>query len=141
MRPVIACVIVAALSAFAVLEHYKRTTTANSLFPDPYRVGSAGERYREVAAQLPEDSVLGYISNRDLNTAEGGALFFGAQFALVPRILVRWNHPRSGQLVLGNFPPEDNLGLTIAQTEVDNGFLLEHDFGAGVVLFRKRDEQ
>jgi len=141
MRHLIACLFIALLSVFAAMEHYRRNALVNNGFPDVYRIGEAADRYAELARRFPDNTILGYVSNQDLGTATGGALYFGAQMALAPRILVRSDHPEAGRFVLGNFPPSEELDTTIAQTAVDSGLDLVEDLGNGVVLYEKRNTQ
>ena len=137
MKTVIACAIVAALSVYATLEQYYRTDVINERFPDPYLVGAAQARYGGAAAMLPADAIVGYVSNRKLNNAEGGAMFFGAQYVLAPRILVDWDKVDKDQFVLGNFPPARDVHTTVEQSGKLYGLRVERDFGDGVVLYRK----
>ena len=79
---------VALLCLFAALEYYRATTVANKRSPDPYRIGYQERHFREAAEMLPADAVVGYISNAEFDSIPGAAAFFGAHWALAPRIVV-----------------------------------------------------
>ncbi len=125
--------LVAILSLFAALDYWQITTRYNKAYPDVYRIGFQDARFREVVAAVPDDAVLGYISDADFATIRGSSAFFGAQYALTPRILVPYKSPHARDLILGNYSKK----VDPAQVARKRGFELLKDFGAGVILFRK----
>lgn len=124
---------VAVLSFFSVTDYWRFTTAYNEKNPDAYRIGFQAPRFRAVAAEVPPNAVLGYISNLDFNDLKGSTAFFGAQYALTPRILVPWGSEHATGLVLGNFSAE----IDPESYAVSHGMRLVRNFGAGVFLFRK----
>ena len=137
MRAAVACAVVGLLGCYAALDYYGRTRAANRKSPDFYRIGVQEPRFREIAKEFPEDAIVGYISDVDTDTVIGGTAFFGAQYVLTPRVLVDWDDPESGELVLGNFADEAQLADTLSRLARDHGLRVVREFEAGVVLFRK----
>jgi len=124
---------VAVLSFFSVTDYWRFATAYNEKNPDAYRIGFQEPRFRAVAAQVPPNAVLGYISNLGFNDLKGSTAFFGAQYGLTPRILVPWDSEYATGLVLGNFSTQ----IDPESYAASHGMVLVEDFGAGVILFRK----
>jgi hypothetical protein len=125
--------LVALLVLFAAMDFWRRTLDYNRRNPDPYKIGFQEPRFRKAAAELPDDAVLGYVSNLDRESLEGSTAFFGCQYALTPRILVPAESKLAPDLVLGNFSDFTDP----ASFAADHGMTLVKDFGLGVVLFRR----
>ena len=121
------------LVLFAAMDFWSRTQDYNRRSPDPYKIGFQEPRFRIAAAAIPEDAVLGYISNLDRDSLEGSTAFFGCQYALTPRILVPADSEFAREFVLGNFSDSTDP----ASFAAERGMSVVQDFGLGVVLFRK----
>jgi hypothetical protein len=128
-----ACVL---LSLSAVLDLYQGTAEHNAQQPDPFRIGYQEPRFREVAAQLPLDQPVGYVSNLAFPELRGSAAFFGAQYGLAPRILVPFDHPRAGPFTIGNFSADVELADITSHLAREKGFRVIRALDSGVVLFR-----
>jgi hypothetical protein len=126
--------LVALLALAASLEFYRTTTISNRSSGDPYEVETQVRRLREAAAVLPRDAVVGYVSDVPFDQVRGSAAFFGAQYALAPRVLVELPARESTDWVLGNFSkPAD-----IAAVAQHHQLKLERDLGRGVIIFRRK---
>ena len=120
----------AALSIWGVAEYFGFETAYQRQSRDPYQVAAQAARLEGVVALVPEDAVLGYMTDLEQGSTGALALFNGAQYALAPRIL----RQDSGQIrVLGNFAHPADFGALGRQ----HGLSIERDFQNGVVLFRK----
>jgi hypothetical protein len=126
----------ALLSLFAAMEYYRSTTVYNKQYPDPYRIGFQQERFREAAEMIPEDSVIGYISNEAFETVRGSAGYFGAQWALTPRIVVPHTSQYATDLVLGNFSAAVETAEITSRIESSENMHVVRVLQSGVVLFR-----
>jgi hypothetical protein len=109
------------------------TRALNQTTKDPYDIQAAAERMAPVRTQVPENAAVGYISDVKMDTDAGKAVFFAAQYALAPRILVDARTSRSFDYVLGNF----SMGQDYEAIAREAGLTLVQDFGRGAVLFRK----
>ncbi|HXS97267.1 MAG TPA: hypothetical protein VN736_21870 [Candidatus Limnocylindrales bacterium] len=124
----------AGLSAAAVLclcgalLFYNEETTYERQNADPYMVAAQAERLAPLAAAVPRDAVLGYITDAPGGPADT-AMFTAAEYTLAPRLIERSaNH----EWVLGNFThPGDFFAYA------KDGLMLQRDFGNGVVLYRR----
>lgn len=126
--------VVVFLALLAALDFLGATATADRFYQDPYRIGEHQERLREVAALLPADSVIGFLSDLLLEDTRGAAAFFAVQYALAPRLLVLDKPAERRQWVLGYFSQSVDLG----KTERENGLSVVRTYGAGIVLFRRQ---
>jgi hypothetical protein len=97
---------------------------------DPYMVEAQATRLRGLAAAVPGDAMLGYLSNAEAGSALAQGLFFSARYTLAPRLL---REGPGSHWTLGNFTQP----LDYAAFGAPHGLLVERDFGNGVVLFRK----
>lgn len=136
-----AVALVALLCLFAALEYYRATTVAIRRLPDPFRVGYQEQHFREVAGMLPADAVVGYISNAPFDSFPGAAAFFGAQWALAPRIVVPHDNPRATEFVVGNFSAGVETADIISKIARDMDMHVVRDLDSGVVLFRKGERE
>jgi hypothetical protein len=94
----------------------------------PDAIGMQDARFESLRAAVPADATLGYLI--DVPPEAEVAMFSIAQYQLAPRILQRGS---SQPIVMGYFiQPVD-----FAELERQQGLRLEHDFGNGVVLFRR----
>ena len=133
-----AVALVALLCLFAALEYYGARTVASNRLPV---IGDQERRFREVAEMLPVDAVVGYISNLDSDDISGAAAFFGAQWALAPRIVVPYDSPRATEFVVGNFSADVEAADFTSRVTRDTGMHVVRDFDSGVVLFRKGERE
>ena len=141
MRTTIACAVVAVVCLFGAMDYYRKTSTRNEQRPDYYRVGYQEDRFRPVAEMVPEDEVVGYVSNVEFDTTAGGAAFFGAQYVLAPRIVVGFDNPAAGKYVLGNFSADAETSEVTSEFTRNRNARVVRDFDAGVVLFERKGEQ
>lgn len=133
--PLVAASAIVLLSLWALLDLYQATTAYNAKNPDPFRIGYQEPRFREVSAHLPLGEPVGYVSNLELTELRGAAAFFGAQYALAPRILVPFDHPRAGRFTVGNFSAEIDLADITSRLAREKGLRVIRAWDNGVVLF------
>ena len=118
------------LSLWGVVEYFGFESAYQRESRDPYRIAAQTARLEGVRAALPENAVLGYLTDLEPGSIAASTAFNAAQYALAPRILERG---ATQAQVLGNFSrPADFAALGRQQ-----GLRLERDFQNGVVLFRK----
>lgn len=122
--------IVALLGIAAAIHLYDRAQ-ALRVEPDPYRIGMQADRFAGVQGRVPPGEVMGYITDQSPETVVAQAMYFGAQYALAPRLLT-WNH-RAHQpaWVLGNF----SRPVDVNAIAKERGLAVAADLGSGVVLF------
>lgn len=125
------------LSVFAALGYWNTTTEYNQRSPDAYRIGFQDSRFGKAAAIIPEDAAVGYATNLDFGTLKGSSAFFGAQYAMAPRVLVSVNSQHPYEFILANF---DEV-IDAEALAKENGWTVEKDFGAGLAVFRKEGGQ
>jgi hypothetical protein len=123
------------LAFSAQLGLYEATIRFNRQNPDPYRISYQEPRFREAAALLPLEQPVGYLSNLELNELRGAAAFFGAQYALAPRILIPFPDPRAGRFVVGNFSAEVELSDATSRLAREHNLRVVRAFDNGVVIF------
>jgi hypothetical protein len=95
-------------------------------------IGSGPERFREVIAMVPPEAVVGYVSDLPDSTQRGQVAFYGARYALAPRLVILHETPQKQDWILGNF----SKPVDLAQIEKENRLNLVQDLGSGVVIFR-----
>jgi hypothetical protein len=125
-----ACLAAVFLALAAAFVHMEQETGYQRSSRDLYRVNEQPDRLAGIAAAVPSDAVMGYVT--DLAPGSDGykATFQSARYALAPRIL----YPDGqAQWILGNFSrPADFAAMGRAK-----GLELVQDFGHGAVLFRR----
>lgn len=132
LRAVSAVLAVCALGLFGAILNYSAAAKA-AKESDPYRIGAQKERFGAAQGRLPANAVVGYISDVPTADALGQAMFFGAQYALAPRLLVGAEAGTKPEWWIGSFSkPQDYAAAGAAQ-----GLVLVEDLGQGVVLFRR----
>lgn len=100
--------------------------------PDPFQIEAAMLRFSALASRLPPGQVLGYLS--DLPPGDRATLaFLQAQYALAPNLLRPLSSGARPQWAVGNF----SRPLDVAALGAQHGYVVEQDFGNGVVLYRK----
>lgn len=125
------CAVVALLSVWNVLDFYSATQDMG-IKGDVYNIGEQEVRFRPVASLLPSTAAIGYVSDQSPNQPLGLVMYFGAQYALAPRLLVEQQRRPGSQWVVGNF----SKPLDVAQFSSERGLRIIRDFGSGVVLFQ-----
>lgn len=130
--------VVAALSVIAIynaLVQIVVTDRFTSQFPDPYQVMGLQARLRPVQERVPLTERVGYFSDVPSTEAAGQAAFFGAQYALAPRIVLREDAKTAGQATywLGVFAQQGDFEAKGRE----RGLRLEQDLGGYVILYRK----
>lgn len=107
-----------------VFPEYERLRWSSSR--DPYYVVAQGTRLEGVRASVPENAVVGYLSD------SGNPRLLTSAYALAPRLV----QPGAGQdWVVGDFARWEDLAAVGRQ----HGLRVVRDFGNGVVLFRKEN--
>jgi hypothetical protein len=120
----------AAISMWGVVQYFGFETAYQRQSRDPYQVAAQAARLEGVAALTPEDAVLGYMTDLDMENLSARVMFNSAQYTLAPRIL---RQDANAARVLGNFArPAD-----FADLGRQRGLGIERDFHNGIVLFRR----
>jgi hypothetical protein len=128
------CLAVGVLAVMGANNSYQVSRGYSAQFPDAYGGASAQVRFAPVAARVPANAELGYITDLDPSQAAYASAFLAAQYALAPRLLVMIDAQSHPEQAVGNFSkPQD-----FAQAGDARGYSLEADLGNGVVLFRRK---
>jgi hypothetical protein len=130
LRVRIGVALAAALSMWGVVEYFGFETAYQKQSRDPYQVAAQAARLEGIAALVPEDAVLGYMTDLEMESPGARAMFNAAQYTLAPRIL---RQDAAEARVLGNFAHPADFGALGQQ----HGLSIERDFHNGIVLFRK----
>jgi hypothetical protein len=118
------------LSMWGVVEYFGFETAYQRQSRDPYQVAAQAARLEGVAALVPEDAILGYVTDMEMENLSARVMFNSTQYTLAPRIL---RQDTNAVRVLGNFArPADFGDLGRRQ-----GLSIERDFRNGIVLFRR----
>jgi len=117
----------------ACLDNYRLLSSYNRFQPDAYRIGGQQERWREVGQLLPQGCVVGYLSDVPFEDVRGSAAFFGAQYALAPRLLVDLKPGREVRWVVGDFAKPADL----QKIQAEYRLRLVRDFGGSLALFER----
>jgi hypothetical protein len=94
-------------------------------------VAAQAARLAGLSAIVPNDAVLGYITDLEPGSPSAWAMFNAAQYTLAPRILLQNNTAQN--LVLGNFARPADFSAIGRR----HGISIERDFQNGIVLFRR----
>ena len=130
LRVTFTVAVAAAVALWGAIEHFGFEAEYQKQNRDPYQIATQAARFEQARASIPEDALLGYLTDLELGSVAASAIFNGAQYTLAPRIL---HQDTVGDLVLGNFArPADFAALGRV-----HGLRVERDFQNGVVLFRK----
>jgi hypothetical protein len=123
--------VIAGLCLIVGVRAYRDADAYARAYQDPYLINAQPARLGEAARLLPDKAVIGYLSDLSLADTPGQAAYFGAAYALAPRLVTR--DPDSPQWVLGNFSrPQD-----FAAAGAAHHLVLVRDLGNGVVVFRR----
>jgi hypothetical protein len=115
---------------WGVVEYFGFETAYQRQSRDPYQVAAQAARLEGVAALVPEDAILGYVTDMEMENLSARVMFNSTQYTLAPRIL---RQDTNAVRVLGNFArPADFGDLGRRQ-----GLSIERDFRNGIVLFRR----
>lgn len=126
LKTIAALVLVALLSLYGTIEFYGEQLERNRTLKDPYHIAIQLERLEPVRRELPPNTLLGYISDIQPDSAT----ILTTQFAVAPMLLVG-NAPH--EWVLGNFSKPQNY----AEFGRVHGLVLVKEFANGVVLYRQ----
>ncbi len=118
---------------FATLNVLGFISDYNRSFNDPYQIAAQENRFRELKQALPPVPVFGYLSDAAPSDVKGQAMFFGAQYTLAPRVLVREEAVPRYEWEIANLTQP---GAAAALGRM-MGLRLVRDFGQGVVLYHK----
>ena len=101
-------------------------------YQDPYMINAQPGRLVEAVSYLPENGVIGYLSDLPLDGVGGQAAHFGVMYALAPRLVTQ--SADSAEWVGGNF----SHPLDYAAAGREHRLEVVKDFGNGIVVFRRR---
>jgi len=119
----------AALSLCGSILYFRSESAFHRQGHDPYQIAADQARLGPVRAVIPEDAIVGYLTDHEPGSVEASAAFKVAQFNLAPRLLEMGAHR---QVVLGEFTRPNDFERIARPL----GLRVERDFGNGVVLFR-----
>jgi hypothetical protein len=123
----------AALSSWGALDFYRSASSFAEANPDRHGIAAATDRFRPAAAILPESAVVGYLSDVRFGDVRGSTAFFGAQYALAPRLLVPYPGRHEAPWVVGNFSRPVNYQELARSHDLE----VVQDLGRGLAVFRK----
>ena len=112
---------------------YQIATADSRVNSDSFQVGFQHVRLRQLVAELPPESIVGYVSDLPVGGAEDLALFLGARYVLAPRLLVRADSSAKPEWVLGNF----YRNVDPAPYAAGRHLRVAKIYGPGVVLFQR----
>jgi len=124
---------VAALSLWASLGFYRSARAFAEANVDRHGIETQQARFRDVLPLLPPSGLVGYLSDVPFGEIRGSTAFYGAQYALAPRILAPISGKHRADWVLGNFAKPVDYD-SIAQRY---GLVVVGDLGRGLVVFRR----
>src|SRR5437879_3551233 len=81
--------LVAIIGLAGSIEHYTSVQDYARNYTDSYAIGQQDARFAGVKQALPAAVVVGYVSDLPQSDTRGQSMFFGAQYALAPHVLVR----------------------------------------------------
>jgi hypothetical protein len=133
--------VVAALSLASSINYYHTVDRRNRYNQDPvqtYMIGVEEQRFRDVIAMVPPDSVVGYITDaparHDAHWPTNGEFLLAAvRYALAPRLVIPYEAAKKPDWVVGQF----SKPVDLEQIESTNRLKLIKDLGWGVVVFRR----
>jgi hypothetical protein len=125
-----AVVLAALLSLWGSFEYSGLESAYQQQYHDPYQIAAQFTRFGQLQSAVPDQAILGYLTDADPGSVLAEAMFNGAQYALAPRLLQK--NPAL-DLVLGNFTKPGDF----AAIGRSHGLRVERDFGSGVILFRR----
>ena len=129
---VAAAVVLCLVGAFGT---YDSLVTQSRELPDEFKIAAQHQRFAAMAAMVPPNTILGYISDQPHDSPSGAASFYGVQYALGPRLVVVESDRNRRELVVGSFWKKPD----VAQIEKTYHLRLVRNFGMGAYLFRRAD--
>jgi hypothetical protein len=134
LRPILAAVMVIALAAFATMMFVldQRTALRRSRLEPPIDYAA---RFAPLRARLDRNSVVGYVTS-PVPDGRGGITFdtrgyYKARYVLSPARVV-WETPC--ERAIGDFYDARFVATMLNRT----GYLIEQNFGDGVMLLKRR---
>ncbi len=129
------CSIVAVLSLLAAMNSYQTSSAYAQQFPDAYGAARAEVRFAPIAAQIPVNGVVGYITDLDPAGTSFAPAFLAVQYALAPRqVVLLQTSSNKPEWAVGNFSkPVDYAAAGAAA-----GYEVAREEGNGVILFRRK---
>jgi hypothetical protein len=85
------------------MEHYSGVQDYARNYTDSYAIGQQDARFAGVKQALPAALVIGYVSDLPQSDTRGQSMFFGAQYALAPHVLVSDANASKYDVIVGNF--------------------------------------
>ena len=137
MRPrlvTLVCLGVAVFALFGALNSYQTSAAYSRQYPDAYGAARAEIRFASIAARIPANGVLGYITDLDPASASFAPAFLAAQYALAPRQVVIAKATGQPEWAIGNF----SKPLDYAAAGGALGYEISRDDGNGVILFHRK---
>lgn len=130
--PAVVASIVAAslLCLWGAFEHHQAEAAYQEQSRDPYMISAQFTRFRPLLGAIPARTEMGYLTDAAPGSVADTSMLLSAQYVLAPRLVARGT---AHDWVVGNFTRPGDF----AAVGRSNGLRLEHDFGNGVVLFRK----
>jgi hypothetical protein len=98
--------------------------------PDQFGISKQLPRFEALRDTLPQDAIIGYVSDLKKGTLQADSMFGAAQYALAPRIL-QWGPEY--RWVLGNFANGEQAENWAGQ----RGLRIQRRFDAGLILFSR----
>ncbi|MEO8026310.1 MAG: hypothetical protein ABI823_07540 [Bryobacteraceae bacterium] len=129
-----ACLGAAVLALFGALSSYQTSRTYAEQYPDAYGAARGEVRFAPVAAQIPANGVLGYITDLEGSQSAFAPAFLAAQYVLAPRQLLVVNAENKPEWALGNF----SKPMDFAAAGAALGYEVARDAGNGVILFHRK---
>jgi hypothetical protein len=122
-------ILAAALTLWGVVEYFGFESSYQQEYRDPYLIGAQSSKLASFRDAVPQNAVLGYLTDAEPGSVASDAMFLAAQYTLAPRLLEK----RTDSLqVLGYFTRPTDFAALGSQYNLS----IEHDFGNGVVLYR-----
>jgi hypothetical protein len=118
------------LSTWGAVQYFGLESGYRQRSRELYQLVSQGDRLDGARAAIPEDAVVGYVTDLEAGSVLASSIFNITQYALAPRLL----RPDTNEtLALGNF----SRPLDYAATGRQHGLRVERDFQNGIILYRK----
>jgi hypothetical protein len=116
------------------MNSYQTSSAYAKQYPDAYGAARAEVRFASVAAQIPANGVLGYVTDLDPAGTAFAPAFLAVQYALAPRQVVIVQDANKPEWAVGNFSKPVDYSAAGALA----GYDVARDEGNGVILFRRK---
>jgi hypothetical protein len=130
LRIVAGVAVAALLAVWGSFTSYRTEAAYQQEYRDPYQISAQFQRLGPVLSAIPENAVMGYLTDAEPGSIVDSALLGGAVYVLAPRLVAR---DAAHDWVMGNFTRPADFGA-IGKSK---GLRLQQNFGNGVVLFHK----